>query len=141
MKTKTIIQEYFKCKDCVKVSKEELRILEQAPEFIKVTKYGELSKSQLDIEDVHIKILDKRRDLEKEILEYQSFIAKVDAILKSLEHKVGKSEYEIFRLKYLNDRTLDYLAAKYGYAHASSIHRKLKKQEQWFEEIFNKVND
>ena len=140
MKTKKIIQEYFKCKDCIRISKEELRILEQAPEFIKVTKYGELSKSQLDIEDVDIKILDKRRDLQKETLEYQSFIGKIDTILKSLEHKVGKSEYEIFKLKYFDDRTLDYLAAKYGYAHASSIHRKLKKQEQWFEEIFNKVN-
>jgi len=138
MKTKEIIAEYTNRKNRIKALSEELKYLEKAPEFVKVTHYGEeLTKSHIDIEDVHIRILDKKRNLEMQIAIDQGFTAKINMALASLKLRIGAREYEVFDLRHLKERNLDYIAIKCGYAYPSSIHKKLKKQEAMFEKMLN----
>jgi len=131
---KQIFKQYRKCEYQLKLLTQELEILSRSPEFIKVTRYGDEERGGGTVEDIHLNILDKRRELETKIKNNQAYITLIDHICDSLK-KEFNDDYSIFHSKYLKDETVTAIMIELGYANHSSIYRKLKKMEDYFEQL------
>lgn len=89
------------------------RILDKATRFVKVARDGEeLIKVQHDTEDFHINILNKKQQIQNQLVVDQGFIARVESALQNLKVRIGAREYDIFGARHFKIRTIDYIAIK-----------------------------
>ena len=112
MKTKQICREYFNTKKKIKALQ------------LKLKYSAKLSYSE-------------KLDLEQKMTMDKMFIAKVDEGLKVLREITQEHDYEMFYLKYFQNKTLNYLAITFGYAGPSSFWRRLDGCAREFEDILN----
>jgi len=119
------------------VSKDHLEILEKTPEFIKVTKYGEETKGHVNVEDVHIKIIDLRKNVETKIALDTTFIAMVNRSLEALKEKFGEERYKVFEDKHFKNKTLETIALDCGHMSTTPTRKAIGEMEKFFEHMYN----
>ena len=136
MNTTEIVKEYYLSKNRIEILTSELKLLDKTSGFIKTAKYGHESNGRVELEDIYIKWLDKRRDLEIQIALDNSLILRIDRVLQILKQDFNQIDNEIFYGKYFKNEKLAYLSVKYEYSE-SGLRKRIKKVSSVFEELVN----
>lgn len=136
MNTTQIVKKYYLCKNRIEIFVPELEALEESKHFVKVTKYGHEPGERIGIEDIYMRLLDKKAELEVQISFDKAFVEKIDRALNLMKRDFDQEDYEAFELKYFKGQKLAYLSVKYECSEGG-VRKRIKKVSNRFESLVN----